>query len=129
MLGVGGLFLWNKFGPSTSSIIDTVASPTVPTTPSSVNLRSQMLAIHEQVGDPDLLNYDGWNYYYNQVRGVYGPDWELATEGLGENDPRHNRKFRMSIDDFFAMTNPLGLAGLGAYVTATKWESATKRVM
>lgn len=128
-LGIGGLFLWNKFGPSTTENVSGEVEATVPTTPSSVNIKSQMMAILKQQGDPEMITYDGWNYYYQKVRGVYGPDWELAIEQLTANDPRRNRDFRMSIDDFFAMTNPLGLAGLGAYITATTWESATKRIM
>lgn len=50
-----------------------------------------------------LLSFDEWNYFYQQVRGAYGPAWEDAN-------PTKPREYKMSLAEWWAMVSPLGVS-------------------
>lgn len=53
------------------------------------------------------LNYDQWNYYYQQVTGAFGPDWEAVVQ-MGERDDP------ISLMEFLELIGSGGLSGMGA---------------
>jgi hypothetical protein len=54
-----------------------------------------------------LLNFDEWNWFYAQVRGVAGPTWEAAAMTAFPD-----RNYRMTVEEYLALVTPLGLKGL-----------------
>lgn len=66
-------------------------------------LRTEMLKRASNWGLASTLNADQWNAIYADVRGVAGPDPEVAFSGK-------SREFLMNIDDYLKGT---GLSGLG----------------
>jgi len=135
LLAAGGYLLYKQYGSTATAIVSQGGGTpdgesTVPTTPSlATDIRSLIMAQAIKGGEPGPNAYDVWNYYYKLVRGTYGPDWETATEKLAVGDPRHDRGFKLNINEFLALTTPLGLgrSGFGALNVANAWESADKR--
>lgn len=79
------------------------ASPASPVTPSTKTLVAQSAAA---AGYPSgaLLDWDQWNYFYQKVRGVNGPDFSNVW-------PNRPRSYQMSIDEWWTGAQSLGLTG------------------
>jgi len=122
-------------GQSTSATPDlktqVAQAATLTTVQAMVNLAKNDYNYQHNNG---LMNFDQWNYYYQQVRGVAGPAFEDINSG-------HDRSYLMSINEWYANVQnaPGGLAGLGlGYVSsegirsgggANSFERALKFVM
>lgn len=63
------------------------------------------------IGWGGLLNADQWNYFYNKVRGVGGPDPTLTFPG-------QDRSFMLNIDEYWAGVSKAGMGryGMGRYL-------------
>jgi len=103
--------------PSTSSTSTTPSAGSTPTTgsgttgttsttapavesPTTLTVKEQLRAATSET----LQTYDQWNYYYNRIRGSYGPVWDdVATKP---------RDYRYSLDEWWALVSPHGLSGL-----------------
>jgi hypothetical protein len=68
--------------------------------PTTLTVKEQLRAAAPEA----LQTYDQWNYYYNRIRGSYGPVWDdVATKP---------RDYRYSLDEWWALVSPHGLSGI-----------------
>lgn len=120
VLLLGGAFLVYEYlngaftAPSTPAVTTTATSTgtstttAAPTPGATVSATLTLVAnAAATAGYPagSLLNWDQWNYFYQQVRGVPGPDMSNVW-------PNRPRGYQMTIQEWWAGAQSLGLSGL-----------------
>lgn len=68
-------------------------------------LKALMRAEASKLGIGETTGGDGWNYVYQQVRGVPGPDVLVMWPG-------RDRAFNMTLDEYLDVAMQNGVAGL-----------------
>lgn len=135
LIGAGGWMLYQKFFGASSVA---AAAPPAAATPSSTSLvgsasttpAPQAVAIAQSSTTRDMLlaaarksfgatwdglaNADEWNYFYQQTRGINGPDPTQVW-------PNRDRGFRMSIDEYWTSVSGAGFTGLSGYALLRPW--------
>ena len=81
------------------------SEPVVQNPAYSPTTRDRVANAARLAGNPDLLSFDQWNYYFEQVRGIPGPPIEAVFPNL-------NRATRMSVDDWWNAIAARGLEEL-----------------
>jgi hypothetical protein len=116
LIAVAGLMLlryMGAVGASKPSSADGGAAPkSPPATPSpseaeAKDLKDLKTALLAAAG-AGLHNYDEWNYYYNAIKGTYGPSFE---DVMGDKP----RSYKMSVDEFMSLLVQKGVSGLLAW--------------
>ena len=105
LIGAGGWFLYRSFASGSTpaaAIVQKKDAGIIPT-PERPNTRTLMLA---KAGDSGPLNYDDWNWYYREVKGIEPPDVLLYTDSEHRSNP-------VSIDTWWAGASQFGVTGLG----------------
>jgi len=109
LLAAGGYYLWQWWGtrgeipPSQPPGPQPLSPPAMPVL---VDVKAHVREEARRRGFPALMTFDEWNWVYQQVRGVPGPDFDAIFPG-------GNRARRLSVDEWYEAVRIVGLAGLG----------------
>lgn len=129
VLGIGGYYLWTKYGHLLTGDVATVAdstkapAPPAPGSPQTQTitthgLMAAYLAANPSTAPTGLLNYDQWNWVYMQVRQSNGPTFEdLFPEGT-------ERGRVMTLDEYWAAVTGHGLGrilNLGGFFAGQRY--------
>lgn len=121
IIGFGALaaIAYYLFGDKLQQTANTVGQTALAAGNIGPNVKQNMLNVSMR-DNSSQLTYDQWNYYFNQVRGVFARAFE--------NTGLPNRDVLMTIDEWFRFANVdqatgLGLAGIGGFnmVTPGTW--------
>jgi len=103
ILAGGGLAVWYFMRGRQAAATETTPAAAPPPSPT----KDLVEAAAMQAGFPkgSLLNCDQWNYFYQQVRGIPGPDpldvW-----------PNRERSYQMTIEEWWTGVSAKGLSGV-----------------
>ena len=117
LLGGAGVLLFRDqlFGSSSTDTAAAAAASTSKTATPVVTLNTKQLIAAAAANDSHLANgameFDRWNWYYRQIRGVAGPAIETVFPGL-------SRDYKMTLDEWWSGVAPKGLSGVSAVRTA-----------
>lgn len=121
LLAVGGFVLYEYLTHSSVPASSTTSTdPSASTTPSggtaAAGSTTKTLvaakAAQAGYGPGSLLNWDQWNYFFTQARGVPGPSYPADFYNGRDS------QYKMTIDEWWAGYSSLGLSGLGNYAIA-----------
>jgi hypothetical protein len=107
ILGGGGLAVW-YFMRGQTAAQPTAAQPEQPAAPAPSTATKDLIrtaSTKAGYAADGRLNYDQWNYFYRQVRGVDGPDPETVFPG-------QDRTFLLTLDEYWAGASQHGLSGI-----------------
>ena len=109
--GVAGYLAFKNLGaapvvdvPAGSTVVDTGNGNVVVTTPTG-NATASTVELLIQAAGAGPLNADEWNWHYERLRGVPGPD-PLAVW------PNRDRSYRMTAQEWFDGVRNHGVSGL-----------------
>jgi hypothetical protein len=106
LIGVGGYLLIRQIFGHHETAVSAPPEPTPSPVPGPDTKRLVLEAAQKAGnGDNPMLTFDQWNYYYEQVRGAHGPAIEDAMPGV-------DRNFRMTVDEWWAAVQKVGLRGV-----------------
>lgn len=107
LLGVGAWMLYQRFTSSSSST-EAPADTTTPPPAAAAGAPDLLTLVSDKAtrsGYGPLLTFYEWNFFYQQIRGVAGPDFEAAFPG-------GNPDRKITVEEWYNAALASGLSGI-----------------